>query len=185
MEENLHLLGSAQPEGALPDPTQGSRRGALRGGRSSTGRARPPPAMSEQRRQPRCQPAQGLPAGEGAAVAPSGWHCLGSQHGAQFGPGRLSSPVQAALPPSLSQVPPARSPTHLDIFLRLRSSALAFWAEVRLSASARLSTAMARKTLSRMSGVPLRSWGAGLGRTCPPPCSGPPVFLGLTPPCCH
>lgn len=47
---------------------------------------------------------------------------------------------------------------HLDIFLRFRSSALAFWAEVRLSASARLSTAMARKTLSRMSeGVQLRS----------------------------
>lgn len=41
--------------------------------------------------------------------------------------------------------------THLDIFLRFLSSALAFWAEVRLSASARLSTAMARKTLSRMS----------------------------------
>lgn len=42
-------------------------------------------------------------------------------------------------------------PAHLDIFLRLRSSALAFWADVRLSASARLSTAMARKTLSSMS----------------------------------
>lgn len=41
---------------------------------------------------------------------------------------------------------------HLDIFRRLRSSALAFWAKVRLSASARLSTAMARKTFRRMSG---------------------------------
>lgn len=51
---------------------------------------------------------------------------------------------------------------HLDIFRRFLSSALAFWAEVRLSASARLSTAMARKTLSRMSeGVQLRSLGFG------------------------
>lgn len=41
--------------------------------------------------------------------------------------------------------------TDLDIFLRFLSSALAFWAEVRLSASARLSTAIARKTLSRIS----------------------------------
>lgn len=48
---------------------------------------------------------------------------------------------------------------HLDIFRRLRSSALAFWAKVRLSASARLSTAMARKTLRRISGrTVLRTW---------------------------
>lgn len=46
--------------------------------------------------------------------------------------------------------------THLDIFLRFLSSALAFWADVRLSASARLSTAIARKTLRRMSTGQLR-----------------------------
>lgn len=170
MEEKLHLLGSDQPEGAPPRPHPGLKAGVLRGGRSSRGRA---PAMSERRRQPRCQPPQGLLAGGGRPWRRLGWHCLGSQHrGARFGPGRLSSPVQGAPPPPLSQVPLTGSPTHLDIFLRLRSSALAFWAEVRLSASARLSTAMARKTLSRMSGAPLRSRGAGLGRTCPPQCSG-------------
>lgn len=59
------------------------------------------------------------------------------------------------------QVPPCWGcSTHLDIFLRFFSSALAFWAEVRLSASARLSTAMARKTLSRISeGIQLRRLG--------------------------
>lgn len=55
------------------------------------------------------------------------------------------------------QLPPRGCGTHLDIFLRFLSSALAFWAEVRLSASARLSTAIARKTLSRMSEGQLRS----------------------------
>lgn len=64
--------------------------------------------------------------------------------------------------------------THLDIFRRLRSSALAFWAKVRLSASARLSTAMARKTLRRISGgTALRTctWFpfGGCGQSCPWP----------------
>ena len=43
-----------------------------------------------------------------------------------------------------------KDPTDLSIFLRFFSSALSFWAEVRLSASARLSTAMAKKTFRRM-----------------------------------
>lgn len=42
---------------------------------------------------------------------------------------------------------------HLSSFLLIFSSAFSFWAEVRLSASARLSTAMAKKTLRRMSDV--------------------------------
>lgn len=42
--------------------------------------------------------------------------------------------------------------SHLSSFLLNFSSAFSFWAEVRLSASARLSTAMAKKTLRRISG---------------------------------
>lgn len=42
---------------------------------------------------------------------------------------------------------------HLSNFLLNFSSAFSFWAEVRLSASARLSTAMAKKTFRRMSDV--------------------------------
>lgn len=75
-------------------------------------------------------------------------------HPAHQPPQGTWSPAPREAPPSSPQVPPTgRCLAHLDIFLRLRSSALAFWAEVKLSASARLSTAMARKTLSRMSGA--------------------------------
>lgn len=59
-------------------------------------------------------------------------------------------------PRGYSQGPRREANTHLDIFLRFLSSALAFWADVRLSASARLSTAIARKTLRRMSTGQLR-----------------------------
>lgn len=90
----------------------------------------------------------------GAAVAASGVALSGlTAQRAWFGPGRLSSPVQAPSP--LSQVPLTGSPTHLDIFLRLQllngllggSQALGLQV-VRM---------MARKTLSRMSGAPLRA----------------------------
>lgn len=43
--------------------------------------------------------------------------------------------------------------SYLSSFLLIFSSAFSFWAEVRLSASARLSTAMAKKTLRRISDV--------------------------------
>lgn len=91
-------------------------------------------------------------------------------------------PVQGwgAQPESL-QLSPRGFGTHLDSFLRFLSSALAFWAEVRLSASARLSTAIARKTLSRMSEGQLRSlelrWRAVSGTRV----LFPRVFQGLNP----
>lgn len=71
----------------------------------------------------------------------------------------------------------------MDIFLRFLSSALAFWAEVRLSASARLSTAMARKTLSRISEVILlRSLGLWMKKKTLGPESHPAQRLaGLNP----
>lgn len=82
------------------------------------------------------------------------------------------------------QAPPCwGGSTHLDIFLRFLSSALAFWAEVKLSASARLSTAMARKTLSRISEVILlRSLGLWMKRKILGPESHPAQRLaGLNP----
>lgn len=60
------------------------------------------------------------------------------------------TPPQSAQSIKTVNDPITKSPTNLIIFLRFFSSALSFWAEVRLSASARLSTAMARKTFRRM-----------------------------------
>lgn len=84
---------------------------------------------------------------------------------------------------------PRGGSTHLDIFLRFLSSALAFWADVRLSASARLSTAIARKTLRRMSTGQLRRpelravSGAGGLPACvlPPPHPRPESLRGQFP----
>lgn len=66
------------------------------------------------------------------------------------------TPPHPLQPRGHSHGPRRGANTHLDIFLRFLSSALAFWADVRLSASARLSTAIARKTLRRMSTGQLR-----------------------------
>lgn len=53
----------------------------------------------------------------------------------------------------------AEGRTDLVIFFHNFSSALAFWADVNVSASARLSTAIAKKTFSKMSKIRRRGGG--------------------------
>lgn len=116
---------------------------------------------------------EGLPTGQ-----------LSRRHGLCSSGAQEPLPRAAGHTAELSRPPCRGRSTHLDIFRRFLSSALAFWAEVRLSASARLSTAMARKTLSRMSEcIWLRSlgfwWRGASGRRPPyPPTS---ARLNLTP----
>lgn len=176
--EKLHMPQGPDQPGA-PDPHPGLKAGVLvETGAAGAGACNEWPAPAACR----LSPPQGLLAGGAAVASVWGWHCLGSRHrGARFGPELAQLSCAGAPPPPLSQVP-------LWVTLTWTSSCVSApqpWPSGRKSGSrppARLSLAMAREDVEQDVWAPLRSRGAGLGRTCRP-YSG--LSGGLTPPRCH